>query len=239
MSTESPADGRPAPVSPGGTDPRTAPAPPGVERIFYGRVAELAADALAHRETLDDAERAKLAGFLRPQDQEAYAVGHVALRRLLGERLGTAPADVVLERRPCTQCGGPHGRPVVPGDPVHFSLSHTTGGVLIALATTAVGVDIERLPAPTTVDEISGQLHPGERDELDRLAGEDRLRAFARCWTRKEAFLKATGTGLNEDLSLTEVGAGPLPVPVPGWSIADVPADPGYAAAVAVALPGR
>ncbi|GLF95960.1 4'-phosphopantetheinyl transferase family protein [Streptomyces yaizuensis] len=227
MATESPSDVR-----------RTAQPvpPPGVERVWFGRVTELAADALAHRQVLDAGERARLDGFLRPVDRDAYAVGHVALRRLLGARLGVEPAEVVMERRPCAHCDKPHGRPVVPGDPVHFSLSHTAGGVLIALAATAVGVDIEGRPSASAVDDIAGQLHPRERAELAGFASEERQWAFARCWTRKEAYLKATGAGLTEDLSLTHVGAGPVPAGVPGWSITDVRTDPGYAAAVAVAV---
>ncbi|EDY53049.1 4'-phosphopantetheinyl transferase, partial [Streptomyces clavuligerus] len=123
------------------------------------------------------------------------------------------------------------------GTQCDYSLSHTTGAVLIALARTAVGVDIERLPSPASVDDIADQLHPGERAGLAALTGEERVRAFARCWTRKEAFLKATGAGLTEDLSRTLVGAGPRPAEVPGWSIADLAADAGYTAAVAVQTP--
>ncbi|GAA2258826.1 4'-phosphopantetheinyl transferase superfamily protein [Streptomyces amakusaensis] len=229
-------------AEPAGGPPATSPPsplspPPGVERLWLGRVPALAAEALAHRRLLDGAESARLDAFLRPVDRDAYAVAHVALRRLLGERLGLPPEAVALTRKPCTQCGGPHGRPAISGDPVHFSLSHTQGLVLIALAPVPVGADVENLPSATTVDEIAGELHPGERAELAELPAGERPLAFARCWTRKEAVLKASGVGLNEDLARTHVGAGPRPVQVAGWRLSDVPVDPGYAAAVAVAAP--
>ncbi|MQS36393.1 4'-phosphopantetheinyl transferase family protein [Streptomyces katsurahamanus] len=216
----------------------TAERPPGVERLWSGRVPELAADALAHRRLLDAGESARLDAFLRPSDRDAYAVAHVALRRLLGERLGRSPESVALDREPCTHCDGPHGRPVVPGGAVHFSLSHTEGIVLIALASAPVGVDVESVPSPKTIADIAGQLHPRERDELAALPAGDRAPAFARCWTRKESVLKAIGVGLNDGLRHPYVGTGPRPVVDPAWRLTDLETDPGYAAAVAVRTAG-
>ncbi|MEO3972434.1 4'-phosphopantetheinyl transferase superfamily protein [Streptomyces sp. CAU 1734] len=213
--------------------------PPGVEQLWFGRVPDLVADALAHRQLLNAEESARLDSFLRPAPREAYAVAHVALRRLLGERLGRSPEAVVLERDPCTHCGGPHGRPVVPGNTVHFSLSHTGGMVLIALAAAPVGVDVEALADDATITEITGQLHPRERAELAALEAGERSSAFTRCWTRKESVLKATGAGLNEGTAHLYVGTGSRPAaPDSGWLLSDVPTDPGYAAAVAVRVTG-
>ncbi|MFI1394155.1 4'-phosphopantetheinyl transferase family protein [Streptomyces sp. NPDC020681] len=214
---------------------RVAP-PPGVELLWSGKVSDHAEDAIAHRHVLDAEESARLDGFFRPADRDAYAVAHVALRRLLGERLGQAPEAITLERLPCSHCGGPHGRPVVPGNAVHFSLSHTSGLVLIALAATPVGVDVEAVPDAGTISDVATQLHPKERTELAALPAAQRATAFTRCWTRKEALLKATGVGLNEDLSLTYVGAGAQPAANTGWLLTDLPVDTGFAAAAAVAV---
>ncbi len=216
------------------TDRDPATPPPGVDLLWSGRVAEHADDALASRRVLDAEESARLDGFVRPADRDAYAVAHVTLRRLLGERLGRTPEAVVLEREPCTHCGGPHGRPVVPGNEVHFSLSHTNGLVLIALAPAPVGVDVEAVPEASTITDVATQLHPQERAELAGLPAADRAFGFTRCWTRKEAVLKAAGVGLNEDLSRTYVGASAQPAADDEWLLTDLPTDPGYAAAVAV-----
>lgn len=210
---------------------------PGVELLWSGRVRDHAEDATAHRGVLDAEETARREGFHRDADRDAYTVAHVALRRLLGKRLGLAPEAVTLVREPCTHCGGPHGRPVVPGGAVHFSLSHTSGLVMIALAAAPVGIDVERVPGdPATVADIASQLHPRERAELAAVPAAGLASAFARCWTRKEALLKANGVGLNEDLSVTYVGAGAEPAVSADWVLADLPADPGCAAAVAVRL---
>ncbi|MGW6454789.1 4'-phosphopantetheinyl transferase family protein [Streptomyces sp. NPDC055078] len=209
-----------------------------MELLWSGQVPEYAADALAHRHLLDAGEKARLDAFRRPADRDAYAVAHVTLRRLLGERLGRPPEAITLSREPCAHCGGPHGRPVLPGGEAHFSLSHTGGMVLIALAAAPVGVDVEAVPDPGTVADVATQLHPRERAELAALPAGERAAAFVRCWTRKESLLKATGVGLNEELSRTYVGAGPEPAARKGWSLGDLPVPPGYAAAVAVRVTG-
>ncbi|MFI5761396.1 4'-phosphopantetheinyl transferase family protein [Streptomyces sp. NPDC051563] len=187
---------------------------------------------------LDEAERARLQGFRRAADRDQYRVAHVVLRRLLGERLGRDPAQVRFFREPCPGCGGPHGRPALPGLPLHFSLSHAGDAVLVAFADAPVGVDIERRPDPAVAAQVASELtevlHPAERAELSVLAAGERPAAVARCWTRKEAYLKGVGIGLGGNPALTYVGTGDAPSAPPGWTLADVPAFPGYVAARAV-----
>ncbi|MEU8764715.1 4'-phosphopantetheinyl transferase superfamily protein [Streptomyces sp. NPDC048659] len=183
---------------------------------------------------LDAQELAKAGEFRRPGDRATYLCAHVGLRRLLGAHLGVAPRGVTVERAPCPCCGEPHGRPVLPDGRLHFSLSHCEGLSLIAVATTPVGVDIERIPAPHLVGELAEVLHPDESAELAALAAELRPAAFARVWTRKEAYLKGTGVGLGADPSAEYVGAGPVPAAPAGWYLADVAVPSGHQAAVAV-----
>jgi 4'-phosphopantetheinyl transferase len=188
---------------------------------------------------LDGAETERAAALRQDRDRDTYLSGHVAMRLLLGAYLGVPPADVVLERLPCPQCGGPHGRPVVRGDPVHFSLSHSGGLCLLAFAATPVGVDVEAVPAPEVADEVGAFLHPRESAELSEVRAVDRPAAFARVWARKEAYLKGLGTGLGRAMSLDYLGARrSAPAAVRGWTVRDVAVDDGYAAAVAVRRPG-
>ncbi|MGW0736056.1 4'-phosphopantetheinyl transferase family protein [Streptomyces sp. NPDC002851] len=78
-------------------------------------------------------------------------------------------------------------------------------------------------------------LHPAERAELSALPAAERPAAFARCWTRKEALLKATGSGLGHGtLPTVLVGTSATPHPVPGWTLTDLALSGGYAAACAV-----
>ncbi|WP_399082635.1 4'-phosphopantetheinyl transferase family protein [Streptomyces sp. BBFR2] len=191
---------------------------------------------------LDARERHRAAALRRPADRALYIAVHAELRRALGAVLGTAPHAVELVRLACPGCGGPHGRPAVAGPAgaaVHFSLSHGDGLALLALASAPVGVDIERVPAARTAADAAEALHPAERAELARLPADGRPAAFARCWTRKEAYLKATGEGLSGTaLHARYLGCGPRPAPVAGWTLTDVPAPLGWAAACAVRGPG-
>ncbi|MGD9485993.1 4'-phosphopantetheinyl transferase superfamily protein [Streptomyces sp. TRM70308] len=200
-------------------------------------------DVARHRETaarlapdvLDADEQKRAATFVRPQDQDLYRTSHVALRLLLGAHLALPPAKVRFTRLSCPGCGEPHGRPAVADGALHHSLSHTGGLALVALATTPVGVDVERLPSPDTVANTARALHAREAAELAPLSAEDSPAAFARAWTRKEAYLKGLGIGLGRDPSLDYVGTGPTAAGLPGWTIADVRVPTGYAAAVALA----
>ncbi|MEU6622918.1 4'-phosphopantetheinyl transferase superfamily protein [Streptomyces litmocidini] len=183
---------------------------------------------------LDAGELGRAEEFRRSGDRATYLCAHVGLRRLLGAHLGVAPRTVSVARAPCPCCGEPHGRPVLADGHPHFSLSHCEGLSLVAVASTPVGVDIERVPAAHTVAEASEVLHPAEAAELAVLAPAHRPAAFARVWTRKEAYLKGLGIGLGADPSAEYVGAGPVPSAPPGWLLADVTVPDGHRAAVAL-----
>lgn len=177
---------------------------------------------------LDGHERERAASFDRVRDRLLYEAAHIALRRVLAAYLGVHPRDVRFGREPCPGCGGPHGRPVVadPPFPLHFSLSHSHGLALIAVSVNPVGVDVEQLPSAASVDLCTPALHPAEQEEIASQPTEARRRAFARLWTRKEAYLKAIGTGLGRDLSADYLGereGSGAPQGPAGWTVRNVP----------------
>ncbi|WP_267040154.1 4'-phosphopantetheinyl transferase superfamily protein [Streptomyces sp. NBC_00347] len=233
----------PAPVPAPAPAPRTDdPAQPWLSSPVPGlwavRVSVYAERARELEGMLDDTERARLQGLRRAADRDQYRVAHVVLRQLLGDRLGRDPAQVRFFREPCPGCGGPHGRPAVTDAPLHFSLSHAGDAVLVAFADRPVGVDVERRPDPELAAQVSTELaevlHPAERAELSALPAGERPAAVARCWSRKEAYLKGVGIGLGGNPTLTYVGTRATASAPPGWTVADVPAFPGYVAARAV-----
>lgn len=94
------------------------------------------------------------------------------------------------------------GKPYLVGrDAPAFNLSHSRGFSLIALSTAGeIGCDIEdRFTDEDASDLWPLILHPQELEAMDGLATQDRLEAFRRYWVRKEAVLKAVGSGFLED----------------------------------------
>jgi 4'-phosphopantetheinyl transferase len=217
-----------------GTD-GAAQAPPGLSLWLLNVVEETdAATALAPR-LLDEAEQKRAAAFYRDKDSRSYTSAHVALRLLLGERLQMPPEAVRFVRETCPTCGEPHGRPAVAGGGLHFSLSHSGALALIGTAPVTVGVDVEETPTLKVATDTARMLHADETAELDALAGDARAEGFGRVWTRKEAYLKALGTGLSRSPALDYMGTGPVPAQdLPGWALWDVQAPQGYVAAVAL-----
>ncbi|MEU6978803.1 MULTISPECIES: 4'-phosphopantetheinyl transferase superfamily protein [unclassified Streptomyces] len=189
------------------------------------------ADAL-DTTALDAHERQRAASFVRASDRTLYTVAHLALRTLLARLLGARPEELAFAREPCPCCGAAHGRPVlaVPEPPVHFSLSHTQGLVLVATAPVPVGADAQLRPAPGDVTGLLPALHPAERAALATEPDPARrAAAFGRIWARKEAYLKGLGTGLGRDSTLDDLAADPA-----GWTVDDLPCGPRHHAAVAL-----
>lgn len=186
---------------------------------------------------LDAREQRRAASFRRATDRATYVAAHTALRALAGAYLGRETASISYVREDCPGCGAPHGRPALAGLdlPLHFSLSHTTELALVAFASRPVGVDIEAVPAPEAVGAIAASFHPVERSELAGLRGSERSSAAARCWTRKEAYVKGTGEGVSSPgFAGVLVGTGTTALPVSGWSLTDVRVPAGFAGACAL-----
>lgn len=211
-----------------------APGDPAVWMLPTAAVAD--ADLEQARAWLDEDERAQAASYVRAELRRPYEIAHAAARRILGAALDVAPEDIVWGRHPCPRCGEPHGRPRVVDADVEFSLTHTPGLVLVAVADRPVGIDTERCPEPEGLAGLVGVLHPDEAAEVGEAATPDEaVQRFTRAWTRTEAYLKGLGVGMGRDPQLDYLGSGEQPERIiDGWRVRDVAVPEGYAAAVAV-----
>ncbi len=128
-----------------------------------------------------------------------FVAGRGALRALLGGYLGIAPGRLAFTY-------GERGKPdLAPGlvpRPLHFNLSHSHElGLLGVTWTREVGVDVEHLKPMDDLGTIAERFFAAaENASLRALPAEEHERAFFRCWTRKEAYLKAVGVGLAAPL---------------------------------------
>ena len=148
------------------------------------------------------AER-KRAGRVREQ----FAVARACLRILLGNAFGIGPLRVPIVENS-------YGKPeaLVPGHSLSFNVTHSRGTILIALCKKgAVGIDAEYIDPSTDVMEIAqSTFSSNELQSISSLVSpEARRLAFYRCWTQKEAVIKADGRGLSLSLSCFDVPVSP------------------------------
>jgi 4'-phosphopantetheinyl transferase len=156
---------------------------------------------------LDPVETARSGRYRRAIDRDRFVVG-VAITRLALSRVLRVPPDEVGLDRTCASCGRPHGAPR-PVDAGHLSVSvsHAGNRVLVAVGDgIRVGVDVE--PADRAVDLatlVPATLTAAEEHALGTTSSPHR--GFLTYWTRKEAVLKALGTGLSTPARAVEVTA--------------------------------
>jgi 4'-phosphopantetheinyl transferase len=98
---------------------------------------------------------------------------------------------------------------------LYFNLSHSNEYAVIAVSRTGpLGVDIERVRLMPDLEEIAARFFSSaEQAAILRLPAAQRLPAFYRCWTSKEAFIKALGAGLQFPLRCFDVSVAPQDPP--------------------------
>lgn len=167
--------------------------------------ASLAIDGTIHHrlnQWLSDDERARASRFYFERDRVRFIACRGRLRLMLAEYLGKTPDQIVLTY-------GPHGKPALAGNPapLFFNVSHSHDLALFAFRRRGeLGVDVERLRPIEEAEAIARRYFtPREWATLRDLPSPARIAAFFRCWTRKEALLKAIGVGLSFSLGEVEV----------------------------------
>jgi 4'-phosphopantetheinyl transferase len=196
---------------------------------------------LAQALSADERERA--ARYRHERDRRRFAVGRAVLRQILSRYLAVEPGQVQLAY-------GKQGKPYLAGrhgGRLWFNLAHSNGLALYVVARVAeIGIDLEYVRAIPEAEEIGARFFsPGEASVLCGLPGSQKQEAFYACWTRKEAYIKATGNGLTQDLQGFDVSLAPgeparlLRVVANAheasrWSMLALEPAPGYVAALAV-----
>ena len=193
---------------------------------------------------LISADEAAVAERMRvPELRTAFIISHGILRVLLSRYLEKSPEEICFRE-------SSKGKPsVFPPQPLQFNLSHSGMCALAGFAIGCeIGVDVEQVRTFSDMEAVAARFFcPDEVKDLARLSPQLREQAFFRCWTRKEAYLKATGEGLSSRLDDFQVSLCPdkpacflrLPSGSGSWSLYDIKAGTGYAAALAHRGPER
>jgi len=201
-------------------------------------------------------EQARLRGYLSaeelkrgdrlidPERRDAFFAGRGLLREALAGYLGEEPGRIALTE-------GEFGKPQLSRQleraTVCFNISHTGKYLIMVFAGgREVGVDLEEVRQDLPFRAMAERYFSvQEREELFSLPPSEQISAFYRCWTRKEAYLKATGSGFSQPSTIFDVSLLPQDPPAllahrgspeetERWSIKDLSVPEGYCAALVI-----
>jgi 4'-phosphopantetheinyl transferase len=192
---------------------------------------------------LSSDELARSARFHFQRDRQHFVASRALLRTILATYLATAPNSVIFSysKREKPSLGLGHGSNVM------FNVSHSGEVALFAFTRgREIGVDVEQVRGDSDLEAIARRFFSSdEQNQLAALPADEKVAAFFRCWTRKEAYIKATGDGLSLPLSQFDVSlaAGeknalratrPDSSEAGRWLLQEVPGGPDYVAALCV-----
>ena len=194
------------------------------------------------RRMLEPDELNRASRFHFEKHRQHFIVARGFLRAVIGRYLEMQPEALRFSY-------GAYGKPGLASEHVlRFNLSHSHEVALLAVALDAeLGVDVEHIRADFASEEIARRFFSrAEVEVFNALRKEERVAAFFRCWTRKEAYIKAIGKGLSQALDAFDVTLAPDVQPallraedddVSRWWLSNVDVGEGYAGALAVERP--
>ena len=199
---------------------------------------------------LSEEEQGRARRLVQEHHRRRFVAAHAALRRILAGYTALAPGQLRIAT-------GPHGKPTLAGPAAdarprfEFNLSHSADLALVAVARERpVGVDLERWKRDMNHLELAERFFsPIERASLRALAErhDDLVCGFFAAWSRKEAYLKALGTGVTRGLHHFDVTLAPsepaqlladrLDGAIDRWRMLSFVPATGFSAALVVADP--
>ena len=187
---------------------------------------------------MDKNQRA--ARFVYPQDRRRFVLSHGHLRSILARYLYCEPQQLHFYVNE-------YGKPALPDHSLEFNLSHSGDFALLAVSRQhKVGIDVERVRQDLEFEDLARRFFSErEYSDLMDMPHERRKATFFRCWTLKEAYIKAHGLGLSLlldgfDVSLTPNerpilrATRPNPTEASRWTLLSFEVDSEHAGAVAV-----
>jgi 4'-phosphopantetheinyl transferase len=196
------------------------------------------------RKLLSPDELTRSDRFHFPRDRQHFVASRALVRTILASYLAQNPSSLNFSY---SQKEKPSLGPADAGGNIKFNVSHSGGTALIAVTRARdIGVDVEQLRHDFDLEAIARRFFSTqEQNQIASLPTDERVEAFFRCWTRKEAYIKATGDGLSLPLSQFDVSVGaeeknallatrPDGSEAGRWLLQEVPGGSGFAAALCV-----
>lgn len=184
---------------------------------------------------LNEDEKVRAQRFHFAHHRTRFIIARATLRKLLSLYLTINPSDIQFSYTE-------HEKPMLlfPANThLQFNLSHSKNIAVYAFTYHyPVGIDIEKIKADYPQAVAERFFNPSELHTLNTLLSSEKLRAFYRLWSRKEAFVKAIGKGIaNISLSSFAVSTQPIVETLhyedQAWTLASLNIDDDYEAAIA------
>lgn len=183
---------------------------------------------------LNEEETARANRFIFARDREHFVVARGRLREIISSYLHQPPASFQF-------AAAKLGKLSLPAHPqFRFNVSHSHGLALYAVSLhRELGIDVEKIRPEFTGEDIAARyFSTAEQEELKNVSSDERAKAFFLCWTRKEAYIKARGEGLQIALDSFDVSLTPGRAPTlrsvdeQRWTMQSFTPAPGFAAAI-------
>lgn len=213
--------------------------------IWFASLDRTLAELESLETLLSEDEIARAGRFSFLVDRERYVAGRGILRRLAGSYTGRRPQDIAF-------IYGEQGKPALgnqngPGSSefLAFNVAHTRSHIVFAFTRLpAIGIDLECTDREVDFTAVAQRFFSTrEVQELESLPDAQRSEGFFLCWTRKEAYVKARGGGLQIPLDSFDVSLTPGEIPrlraADGgrWRFASFAHEPNCVGAVVVTQP--
>ena len=189
-------------------------------------------------EVLSQDEVQRMQAYYTDRLKQAYAARRGMLRHILAAALGATAKSIKFA---CTPYGKPY---LIDDNQVAFNLSHSKDLAMIGICRSPIGLDIEAMVASHDLEAISkSHFAPEEQQTLATLTSAQYVQGFYHAWTRKEAFIKMDGRGLQIPLDSFAVTIQPNIPPrilrsddgdTSNWQLVDLPVPDGFVGALVV-----
>jgi 4'-phosphopantetheinyl transferase len=174
--------------------------------IWLGRLDIDPQERTRLRSYLNDDEVSRAERFVFQRDRDHFIVARGRLRELVGKYLRCPPKAVQFKT-------GSYGKLSLLDnlDPLRLNLSHSHGLALYGFCMgRELGIDTEKIRPGFAGEGIAARyFSAAEQKNLAEVPNELRDMAFFLCWTRKEAYIKAHGDGLQIPLDSFDVSLKP------------------------------
>jgi 4'-phosphopantetheinyl transferase len=167
--------------------------------VFFGQTEDFPEGISSISNSINKDDQLKAGRLVNDKDRKTVIICYTMLRTILSKKLNIHPDKIAY-------IYGPNGKPGIKGDPLYFSISHTGNSFSFAISDHfSIGLDVEEINRDINFEAIIRRFFSANEGEyILNSKGKSRDRFF-QLWTRKEAFLKAIGTGIIPQLANIEV----------------------------------